>query len=121
MSWITCLDYFLDIPFELRFGDTLSRLPLDTFRMQRKAQLDHLRPQLSMFRSFQHPPHLSRTLDQFYYSSLADTTLRDFDQTISKWTGDDIGEEGKSVPTSDSLLVMVDQLWCWVLDDSRSR
>jgi hypothetical protein len=65
--------------------------------------------------------HPRRTLDQYYYSSLKDTTVRDSDQTISKWTGSgciDLG--GRAAAGADSLLIMIDQLWCWVLDDSES-
>lgn len=65
------------------------------------------------------PLHPRRTLDQFYYSSLADTSTRDADQTISKWTGNQVGPEGRARAENDSLLIMVDQLWYWVLDDSK--
>lgn len=65
------------------------------------------------------PIHPRRTLDQFYYSSLSNTERRDKDQTISKWTGPDVGEEGRSKAADNSLLIMVDQLWCWVLDESK--
>lgn len=67
--------------------------------------------------SFLHP---RRTLDQFYYPALTDTSTRDADQTISKWsgTGGNQATEGKSRATGDSLLIMVDQLWCWVVDES---
>jgi hypothetical protein len=68
----------------------------------------------------QPPLHPRRTLDQFYYSSLADTTVRDADQTISKWTGSHIDQEGRARAGNDSLLIMIDQLWCWVLDESKS-
>ena len=60
-----------------------------------------------------------RTLDQFYYPALGNTSARDADQTISKWTGSGIGRHGRASAAADSLLIMVDQLWCWVLDDSR--
>jgi hypothetical protein len=60
--------------------------------------------------------HPRRTLDQFYYPALIDTHIRDADQTISKWSGKDVAADGKARATSDSLLIMVDQLWCWVVD-----
>ncbi|RYO95467.1 hypothetical protein DL762_000029 [Monosporascus cannonballus] len=63
------------------------------------------------------PLHPRRTLDQFYYSSLTNTATRDVDQTISKWTGSNLDEEGRAAAVTDSLMVMVDQLWCWVLDE----
>jgi hypothetical protein len=40
------------------------------------------------------PIHPRRTLVQFYYSSLSNTERRDKDQTISKWTGPEVVEEG---------------------------
>ncbi|KAI1868830.1 hypothetical protein JX265_006809 [Neoarthrinium moseri] len=61
--------------------------------------------------------HPRRSLDQFYYSSLADTSKRDADQTISKWTGSDIPEDGRNEAAADSLMIVVDQIWCWVLDN----
>jgi hypothetical protein len=65
--------------------------------------------------------HPRRTLDQFYYPSLEDTSARDADQTISKWSdrGSNRASKGKWVVSDDSLLIMVDQLWCWVLDESK--
>ncbi|KAH8802516.1 hypothetical protein F5884DRAFT_473742 [Xylogone sp. PMI_703] len=72
---------------------------------------------LARFLNSNLPVHPRRTLDQFYYSSLPNTEGRDKDQTISKWTGTNVEEEGRSEAVEDSLLIMVDQLWCWVLDD----
>lgn len=60
--------------------------------------------------------HIRRTLDQFYYPSLADTTARDGDQTISKWTGERLTQDSRNIVPNDSLLIMIDQLWCWVVD-----
>ncbi|KAI0538336.1 hypothetical protein GGR58DRAFT_468607 [Xylaria digitata] len=62
--------------------------------------------------------HPRRSLDQFYYSSLLDTSARDADQTISKWTGTGLPKEGRSRASHDALMILVDQLWCWVLDDN---
>jgi hypothetical protein len=56
-------------------------------------------------------------LDQFYYPALDDTTAWDADQTVSKWSGRDLGTDGRNTAAPDSLLIMVDQLWCWVLDE----
>ncbi|KAH7081271.1 hypothetical protein BKA63DRAFT_503487 [Paraphoma chrysanthemicola] len=61
--------------------------------------------------------HRRRTLDQYYYPALKDTKDRDSDQTISKWTGLVSPADGGGEPAEDSLLLMVDQLWCWILDD----
>lgn len=62
--------------------------------------------------------HPRRTLDQFYYSSLIDTSSRDRDQTTSRWTGSSVGAEGHTSAADDSLLMMIDQVWCWVFDES---
>ncbi|KAK4103317.1 hypothetical protein N658DRAFT_308880 [Parathielavia hyrcaniae] len=62
--------------------------------------------------------HQRRTLDQFYYSGLQDTRTRDAGQTVSKWTGKShIGKNGRTKAEPTSLVVMVDQLWLWILDD----
>jgi hypothetical protein len=64
--------------------------------------------------------HPRRTLDQYYYPSLHETVLRDVDQTISKWTGTHAEENlGKELAVGDSQMIMVDQLWCWVIDGSK--
>ncbi|PVH96135.1 hypothetical protein DM02DRAFT_632249 [Periconia macrospinosa] len=58
--------------------------------------------------------HPRRTLD--HYSFLVDTTVRDADQSTSKGTGNN-GQEGGSIAEDDSRLIIIDQLWCWVLDE----
>jgi ankyrin repeat protein len=92
------------------------------------------------------PVHLRRTLDQYYYSYLADTRVRDRDQVVTKVRNrelynhthishtvekktskskrfgrskDVIPENLKNEtppPDNNSPLVVVDQLWLWVLD-----
>lgn len=64
------------------------------------------------------PLHPRRTLDQFYYGSLNDTSSRDADQVISKWANLKSGNDGRETAESESLMIMIDQLWCWVLDNS---
>jgi hypothetical protein len=54
------------------------------------------------------PLHLRRTLDQFFYTTLADTHDRDRDQVLSKY-GPDRDKAGARP------ILMVDQLWLWVL------
>ncbi|KAJ8128035.1 hypothetical protein O1611_g5601 [Lasiodiplodia mahajangana] len=61
--------------------------------------------------------HPRRTLDQFFYPSIYNTADRDADQTLSKWTGNDLDRDGRRRAEDDSLLILIDQLWCWVLDD----
>ncbi|GIJ98776.1 hypothetical protein Aspvir_000897 [Aspergillus viridinutans] len=75
------------------------------------------------------PIHLRRTLDQFGYPNLRSTTARDDDQMLWKRTRksinlkDDIGdlvrtESDSGVPDvfEDGKVLMVDQLWLWILD-----
>ena len=50
--------------------------------------------------------HPRRTLDQFFYSTLPETSARDSDQVVSKNTK--LSHGGKK-------MVMVDQLWLWAL------
>lgn len=63
---------------------------------------------------FSEPPlHMRRTLEQFYYWTADDTTRRDRDQVVCRATramNDD--------PEAAARIVMVDQLWLWILDDS---
>ena len=106
------------------------------------------------------PVHMRRTLDQYYYSYLADTKTRDFDQVVMrarqrklqqeaifsaqyvttesekdpkkktkkrKWESkrndsngspQTKGEDPK--PDANSPVVMVDQLWLWIVSPSSS-
>jgi hypothetical protein len=63
--------------------------------------------------------HPRRALDQFYYPALDDTSARDADQTISKWSGKGLDRDGREHAVNDSLLILVDQLWCWVVDERK--
>ncbi|CAN9168945.1 unnamed protein product [Alternaria sp. RS040] len=65
----------------------------------------------------QRPQYLRRTLDQFYYPALEDTSERDKDQTISKWTGTPLEQDGRDKAADDSAMIMVDQFWCWIIDE----
>ncbi|KAF7670940.1 hypothetical protein GT037_010904 [Alternaria burnsii] len=65
----------------------------------------------------QRPQYLTRTLDQFYYPALDDTSDRDEDQTISKWTGTPLEADGRDKATDDSAMIMVDQFWCWIINE----
>lgn len=58
-----------------------------------------------------------RTLDEFYYSGLRETASRNAGQTVSKWTGKGVPENGRDQAAEDSRVILVDQLWIWVLDD----
>ncbi|KAH7066089.1 hypothetical protein BKA63DRAFT_155094 [Paraphoma chrysanthemicola] len=59
--------------------------------------------------------HPRRSLDQFYYSSLPETSSRDQDQILSKYSPRG-GRGGKK-------MIMVDQLWLWFMEahDSTSE
>lgn len=52
--------------------------------------------------------HVRRTLDQSYFLNLNDTSQRDQDQVVYRAT------QGRGNLTR---VVMVDQLWLWVLDE----
>jgi hypothetical protein len=54
--------------------------------------------------------HGSRTLDQYYYSSLEDTNARDKDQVITRY----FERKNNTKPQ----MLRVDQLWLWVIDES---
>lgn len=63
---------------------------------------------------FQSPPlHARRTLDQSYYWKLPNTDGRDQDQVVYRET-----KEGKNISRT-TRVVMVDQLWMYILDDSK--
>jgi hypothetical protein len=66
----------------------------------------------------QEPPlHIRRTLDQSYFLTLDDTSERDRDQVVYRETKSEQGDPARPV----SRVVMVDQLWLWILDERRSR
>lgn len=67
---------------------------------------------LKAYLTNQHPLHLRRTLDQYYYHTLEDTRERDADQVVSRhqtFTG-----------LRPRIITMVDQLWLWVLSGEGS-
>jgi hypothetical protein len=60
------------------------------------------------------PLHIRRTLDQSYFLTLDDTAARDKDQVVYRAT-----KQGKSIYCRNTRVVMVDQLWLWILDGSK--
>lgn len=77
------------------------------------------------------PFHPRRTLDQSYYGALKDTGSRDRDQVVYRATTPEAHEcidhldevTGKCRRCSEEIrmvprLIMVDQLWLWILDES---
>ncbi|KAL8300687.1 hypothetical protein RB593_010160 [Gaeumannomyces tritici] len=59
------------------------------------------------------PLHARRTLDQYHFPTIEDTSVRDMDQVVFRETWDRRGSYGRS-----TRVVMVDQLWLWILDDN---
>jgi hypothetical protein len=80
-------------------SDTKKKKSSDYFKLQDlvRAYLDD-----------DHPLHIRRTLDQFYYHTLENTDARDKDQTGSRYHRK-FGLQNKNI------ITMVDQLWLWVL------
>ncbi len=82
------------------------------------------------------PLHPRRTLDQSYYWTLKDTCSRDSDQVVYRGTTqnpkllhfgckkEDPTKKGQTCPQCTEIIkkvprvVMVDQLWMWILDES---
>ncbi|KAL2802291.1 hypothetical protein BJX63DRAFT_426163 [Aspergillus granulosus] len=56
-----------------------------------------------------HPLHPRRTLDQYFYYTLNNTSRRNQDQVVARYGR----REGKKQP----IVLMVDQLWLWRLDN----
>jgi hypothetical protein len=66
-----------------------------------------------LVRKYLHSPeplHIRRTLDQAFYHTLEDTSIRDRDQVVFRYTKDNL-PLGKGGPP----ILMVDQCWIWVL------
>lgn len=61
------------------------------------------------------PLHSRRTLDQFSYYMLKSTERRDNDQVVYRWVDKQMGSN------SSRPILMVDQLWLWVLPDGIHR
>lgn len=62
---------------------------------------------LKAYLTNKHPLHLRRTLDQYYYHTLENTSYRDNDQVVSRHQNlEDLQPR---------IITMVDQLWAWVL------
>lgn len=73
----------------------------------------------------QPPLHPRRTLDQAYYGALRSTTSRDRDQVVYRGTtaephdclGMEVCQQCKEDVRKTPRIIMVDQLWLWVLDE----
>ncbi|EGE77142.1 hypothetical protein BDDG_00079 [Blastomyces dermatitidis ATCC 18188] len=80
-------------------GRTKPRIPFDEHLV--KGYLSPLNPADS-------PLHLRRTLDQYFYTHLTNTTARDDGQVVYRYIRDNSAEP---------KIFMVDQLWLWILND----
>lgn len=60
-----------------------------------------------------HPLHIRRTLDQYRYHTLEDTTERDETQVVTKYQ--------KRQNLEPKVVTMVDQLWLWVLKGTEAQ
>ncbi|KAK3349281.1 hypothetical protein B0T25DRAFT_238246 [Lasiosphaeria hispida] len=70
------------------------------------------------------PIHCRRTLDQYRYYMLETTASRDLDQVVYKWAGKQQKSESGGSGLGDKVtkaknrpIIMVDQLWLWILPD----
>ncbi|KAI1080443.1 hypothetical protein F5B20DRAFT_580109 [Whalleya microplaca] len=59
------------------------------------------------------PLHVRRTLDQYYFLTLDDTSARDKDQVVYRST-----KSSRNSRAYNTRVVMVDQLWLWIIDDN---
>jgi len=66
------------------------------------------------------PLHSRRTLDQYSYYMLKSTERRDRDQVVYRWV-DKKRKEGELPSGTPTPILMVDQLWLWVLPDGMPR
>lgn len=62
-----------------------------------------------------HFMHIRRTLDQYYYHTMKDTSLRDEDQVVYRYAKKMWPDEKET----NLNILMVDQLWMWILDGGK--
>jgi len=100
-------------------GTTLS-IELDAHKrlMQLYMSPDPSTSQKEWKRRVMTPLQFRRSLDQYHYHALSDTDRRDKDQLMSRiyQRTKESAESGK--PKDREMIVVVDQLWLWVLKDS---
>ncbi|PQE25595.1 ankyrin repeat protein [Rutstroemia sp. NJR-2017a BBW] len=80
------------------------RIPLD------KVDEALVNAYLSPYNPGEAPLQIRRTLDQYFYTHLSNTSQRDSDQVVYRYMRDETSYEPK--------IFMVDQLWLWVLSDN---
>lgn len=82
------------------------------------ADEKHRSPDEKLIHTYLHEKpymHIRRTLDQYYYHTMKDTTERDEDQVVYRYAKKMWPEENESVHN----ILMVDQLWLWILDGGK--
>lgn len=68
-----------------------------------------------------HVLHIRRTLDQYLYHNLKDTTIRDADQTVHRYQKKLKNKNRRPDDEEPLTAIMVDQLWLWVLVDQSGK
>lgn len=106
-------------------GGQQSLAPEDTYYMQKKLMQKYMsygavntettptgeRRQQRLMNQL----HIRRSLDQYHYHALPDTDWRDKDQLVNRMFNRPNPPPGKEV------VMVVDQLWLWVLQDSKTQ
>src|SRR6266536_3870270 len=80
----------------------------------------------SLIEAYYESLHPRRTLDQFYYYMLEDTEMRDKTQVIYHWAERQRQLHGHSGQGMQKVgpnmhVMMVDQLWLWIIDESENH
>ena len=65
--------------------------------------------------------HIRRSLDQSYYWSLPSTRRRDDDQVVTRYHNNFAARKGIGSSKDPAPLLMVDQLWLWVLNGNQNH
>ena len=83
-------------------------------------------PEFSQSQPFEEVTHRPLTLDQFYYPTIEDTTHRDLSQVVSRFLKSSADNEAaklqQTVLEPENLkILLVDQLWLWIVDESKTN
>ncbi|KAI6821278.1 hypothetical protein KC340_g12907 [Hortaea werneckii] len=74
-------------------------------------------PEFALYQAHLHSElHIRRTLDQSFYRTI-DTDARDTDQVIYRYEQELSESKQQEDPRDDVKVLMVDQLWMWILGD----
>ncbi|KAI0975130.1 hypothetical protein F4678DRAFT_457396 [Xylaria arbuscula] len=86
------------------------------------AEVDNYNENLvrAYFKDKKFPLHCRRTLDQLTYHMLHDTEAHDSSQVMFKWQKEKEEQEKKEKRMLDYPLLMIDQLWLWILEDEQT-